>query len=717
MGKKLVIVESPTKAKTIGRYLGKDYKISASVGHIRDLPRNSMGVNVNDNFKPIYITTNVKVVKELRELASDADFVYIATDPDREGEAIAWHVAHVLKIDPSTNCRITFNEITKKAVQEAISNPRSIDMDLVDAQQARRILDRLVGYELSPLLCSKIRRGLSAGRVQSVATKIVMDRDAQIDAFIPEDYWLVSSIVKPEGNNTKFKVSYYGTNVDGKVEKPKNGRILTEEKAKSVVDHVKGNDLKIISVKKGEGTRKPAPPFTTSTMQQEASRRLGFSTKKTTSLAQQLYEGIEIAGHGQTALVSYIRTDSVRVSDEAVAFSRTLIEEKFGKEYVCPYKRNYKNKNSAQDAHEAIRPTHFDLNPELIKSSLSNDQYKLYKLIWERFLASQMADAAIDTVTMEAECNNEIFRAQGETVAFAGFLAVYADIKEENEEDNEKENKSKLPELSEGQTLKNLDLTCDKKQTLPPPHYTEATLIKAMEDNGIGRPSTYSATISTILDRKYVDREGRNLHITELGKLVTNMLEDNFNQIVDVSFTAAMEEKLDTVETGNANWVKVLSEFYPGFHEQVQNASDSIEKVKIESEKIGEKCPECGDGDLVIKEGRNGKFIACSCFPKCTYTRNIEVQAKGKCPVCGSGLLVRKTRKGSKTFYVCDKKGTKPDCDFISWDLPIDDKKCETCGSYMVWHRFRGKVYPKCSNQDCETNKKKKKSDKDPSDE
>ena len=717
MGKKLVIVESPTKAKTIGRYLGKDYKISASVGHIRDLPRNSMGVNVNDSFKPIYITTNVKVVKELRELAEDADFVYIATDPDREGEAIAWHVAHVLKIDPTTNCRITFNEITKKAVQEAIEKPRSIDMDLVDAQQARRILDRLVGYELSPLLCSKIRRGLSAGRVQSVATKIVMDRDAEIDAFIPEDYWLVSSMVSPEGSKTKFKVGYYGTDIGGKVDKPKNGRILSQEKADSVVNAIKGKDFKVLSVKKSDGSRKPAPPFTTSTMQQEASRRLGFSTKKTTSLAQQLYEGIEIAGHGQTALVSYIRTDSVRVSDEAVAASRGLIEERFGKEYVCPYKRNYKNKNSAQDAHEAIRPTHFDLSPELIKNSLSNDQYKLYKLIWERFLASQMSDATINTVTLDVGCGNEIFRAQGETVAFKGFLAIYADIKEEDNAEAPDDSKNKLPELTEGQILKNLEVICDKKQTLPPPHYTEATLIKAMEDNGIGRPSTYSATISTILDRKYVNREGRNLLITDLGKLVTNMLEDNFNEIVDVSFTADMEEKLDKVEVGNTNWVKVLSDFYPGFHEQVESAGKSIEKVKIESEKIGEKCPECGEGDLVIKEGRNGKFIACSCFPKCTYTRNIEVAAKGKCPVCGSGLLVRKTRKGSKTFYVCDKKGSDPECEFISWDLPIDDKKCETCGSYMVWHRFRGKTYPRCSNPECETNKRKKKSDKDESDE
>ncbi len=709
MGKKLVIVESPTKAKTIGRYLGKDYKITASVGHIRDLPKNSMGVSVANKFKPIYITTNEKVVKELRELSKDVDFVYIATDPDREGEAIAWHVAHVLKIDPLSSCRITFNEITKKAVQAAIENPRAINMDLVDAQQARRILDRLVGYELSPLLCNKIRRGLSAGRVQSVATKIVMDRDAEIDAFVPEDYWTVKVDVKTENNSNNFKISYYGSEINGELVKPKNGRILSAEEANRVVSTISNKNFVVSEVKKGNKERKPAPPFTTSTIQQEASRRLGFSTKKTTSLAQQLYEGIEIQGHGQTALVSYIRTDSVRISDEAIDASRDLINSIYGKEFCCPYKRTFKNKNSAQDAHEAIRPTHFDLNPESIKSSLSNDQYKLYKLIWERFLASQMTDAKLNTVTLEAVCETEHFRASGETVVFPGFLKVYADLNEDKADDD----KIKLPELEEGQTLINEEVICDQKQTLPPPHYNEASLIKAMEDNGIGRPSTYSSTISTILDRKYVDKDGKNLIITDLGKLVTNMLDGSFKEIVDISFTADMENRLDEVEAGNKDWVNVLSDFYPNFHQQVETASKTITKVKIEAEKIGEKCPECDDGELVIKEGRNGKFIACSCFPKCTYTRNIEVTAKGKCPICGSGLVVRKTKKGYKTFYVCDKKGQDPNCEFISWDLPIDDRKCEVCGSYMVWHRFRNKSFPSCSNKDCASHKKASKGNKD----
>ena len=711
MGKNLVIVESPAKAKTIERYLGVNYKVTATVGHFRDLPVNSMGVNVNNNFKPIYIDKNVKVKKELISLAQDADFVFIATDPDREGEAIAWHVAHALKIDPSTSCRITFNEITKKAVKEAIEHPRAIDMDLVNAQQARRVLDRLVGYELSPLLCKKIRKGLSGGRVQSVVTKIVMDRDAEIDAFQSEDYWLVSSIATPDTKKNSFKVRFLGTKEGSTINKPKNGRILSKEEADAITNEVKGNPFTIDSVKKGNGARKPAPPFTTSTMQQEASRRLGFSTSTTTRVAQQLYEGVEIQGHGQTALVTYIRTDSVRVSEEAIAASRELIEKAYGKKFVCPYKREFKNRNSSQDAHEAIRPAHFDLSPEAVKSSLRPEQYKLYKLIWERFLASQMADAVTHNVTVDVSCGSRVFRAQGETIEFPGFLEAYADVASENKEnDDEKAEKMTLPELTEGQVLKNLETICDQKQTLPPPHYTEATLIKAMEEYGIGRPSTYSKTISIVLDRKYVDKEGKALLITDLGKVVTGMLDDNFTEIVDVSFTAGMEKQLDDVEEGNKDWVALLSEFYPGFHKKIEEANKSVDSIKIEDEKVGESCPECG-GDLVIKDGRNGKFIACSCFPKCNYTRNIEVDLGSHCPLCGSGLLLRKTKKGHKNFYVCDKKGSNPECEFISWLLPIDGKKCETCGSYMVLRRFRGRTYPKCANEKCATNARKKKSD------
>lgn len=709
MGKNLVIVESPAKAKTIERYLGHDYKVTATVGHFRDLPDKTLGVSVENDFKPLYIDKNVKVKKELIALASQADQVYIATDPDREGEAIAWHVAKTLKIDPLSECRVTFNEITKKAVQAAIDNPRAIDMNLVDAQQARRILDRLVGYELSPLLCKKIRTGLSAGRVQSVVTRMVLDKDAEIDSFVPEDYWNLSCDVTPGAKKDSFTVKYYGSYENGEIVKPEGGKISDKVVAERIYNNVKDSDLEAFSVKKGNGSRKPAPPFTTSTMQQEASRRLGFTTRTTTRVAQQLYEGVNIEGQGQTALVTYIRTDSVRISDEAVAASKGLIKEKYGKEYACPYDRKFKNKNSAQDAHEAIRPSHFDLNPESIKSSLTNEQYKLYKLIWERFLASQMADAVTNTVTIDAKCGDDVFRATGETVVFPGFLAAYGDIKDDKKAD---EGKAILPEVSEGAVLKNLGAKIEAKQTLPPAHYNEASLIKAMEEFGIGRPSTYSKTITTVLDRKYVEKEGKNLLITDLGKLVTNMLEENFNEIVDVSFTAGMESKLDDVEMGEKDWVELLKNFYPGFHDKIKQADANIEKVKIEDVKTGEICPDCG-GELVIKDGRNGKFIACSNYPECKYTRNIEVQAKGKCPLCGSGLLIKKTIKNHRTFYVCDKKGSDPDCKFISWDIPVEGRKCETCGSYMVLHRFRGKMYPRCGNEDCPSRKTRKKSDSD----
>lgn len=710
MGKKLVIVESPAKAKTIGRYLGNEYKIMASVGHIRDLPASSLGVDVNNNFKPIYINMRgkEKVIKELKQASKDSEFVYIATDPDREGEAIAWHISKALNVDSSTNCRITFNEITKKAVQEAISNPRTIDMDLVNAQQARRILDRLVGYELSPLLWRKIRKGLSAGRVQSVATKLVMLRDNEINAFVPEEYWNIISKVKTNDSDVNFVIKYFGDRTaDGKAEKRK---ISNEEEANAVINDVKGNPFNVDSVKKGKKERNPFPPFTTSTLQQEASRRLGFTSKKTMSVAQQLYEGIELGSDGPTALVSYIRTDSVRISDEAVAASREYINSKYGKEYIAPFVRTYKNRNSSQDAHEAIRPTHFDMIPDKIKNSLSQDQYKLYKLIWDRFMATQMASAKIDTVAVEASCSNHVFKVAGETVVFPGFLVLYGDVTEENTTSDD--DKVKLPEIKEGQSLVNLETIGEQKFTTPPPHYTEATLIKALEENGIGRPSTYAPTISTILERKYVDKSGKSIVITELGVLVTELLDSNFNEIVDVKFTADMESNLDKVEEGENDWIKVLGEFYPGFHKQVEEAEQKVSRVKMEEEKLGEVCPECGKGELLVKTGRYGKFIACSNFPTCSYTRNVEVAAKGKCPICSSGLVSHKSRKyRGKTFYTCDKKGSNPNCDFISWDLPIENRQCDTCGSYMVWRRYRGKSYPKCANKDCPTNKTRKKSE------
>ncbi len=706
MSKNLVIVESPAKAKTIGRYLGKEYKITASVGHIRDLPSSTMGVDVKHDFKPTYINMRgkEKVIRELKELAGSADRVYIATDPDREGEAIAWHIAKVLNIDLNEDCRISFNEITEKAIQNAILSPRKIDIDLVNAQQARRILDRLVGYELSPLLWSKVRKGLSAGRVQSVATKLVVDREKEIDAFVPEEYWNVNVELTPETNRFPFRARYHGQKKNGKIEKVK---LANKEQTDALLSELSGKPYFVDTVKKGRKMRQPFAPFTTSTLQQEASRRIGFTSRKTMSVAQQLYEGVEISGQGQVALVSYIRTDSVRVSTEAMEAARELIISKYGDKYLPKSPRKYSNKNSAQDAHEAIRPAHFELDPETIKSSLSNDQYRLYKLIWDRFLSSQMASAEVDTVSLDVRCENSIFRTQGETVKFQGFLAAYADITEDNPEDD-KNVKSKLPELSDGQSLKLLDLKPEQKFTMPPARYTEATLIKTLEEKGIGRPSTYAPTISTILERNYIDKEGKVIHPTELGKVVTALLSDNFEEIVDVSFTADMESKLDEIEVGKKDWVKVLSDFYPSFHELIVKAGSSVSKVKMEEKKTGETCPDCG-ADLVVKEGRFGQFIACSNFPECKYTRNIEITVKGACPLCGSGLVSHRSNKyKGRVFYTCDKKGTDPNCEFISWYLPVEGQKCDTCGSYMIWKRFRGRAYPKCANPECPKNTAKK---------
>ncbi|MBR3058583.1 MAG: type I DNA topoisomerase [Clostridiales bacterium] len=706
MSKNLVIVESPAKAKTIGRYLGKEYKITASVGHIRDLPSSTMGVDVKHDFKPTYINMRgkEKVIRELKDLAGSAEKVFIATDPDREGEAIAWHIAKVLNIDLDEDCRISFNEITEKAIKNAILSPRKIDVDLVNAQQARRVLDRLVGYELSPLLWTKVRKGLSAGRVQSVATKLVVDREKEINAFKPEEYWNVNVELSPIDSGFPFKARYHGEKKGEKIEKVK---LSNKEETDALLASLNGGEYFVDTVKKGRKHRQPFAPFTTSTLQQEASRRISFTSRKTMSVAQQLYEGVEIAGQGQIALVSYIRTDSVRVSDEAMAAARSLIAEKYGEKYLPKAPRKFSNKNSAQDAHEAIRPTHFELNPESIKSSLSLDQYKLYKLIWDRFLSSQMASAEVDTVSLDVRCNSSIFRTQGETIKFQGFLAAYADLNDETTDDD-KNTKAKLPELAENQQLKLIDLTSEQKFTMPPPRFTEATLIKMLEEKGIGRPSTYAPTISTILERNYISKDGKALCPTELGNVVTDLLTDHFAEIVDVSFTADMETKLDQIELGKKDWVKVLSEFYPPFHELILKAGEAVSKVKMAEKQTGEKCPECGN-DLVIKEGRYGQFVACSHFPECKYTKNIEVSVKGSCPLCGSGLVShRSTKYKGRTFYTCDKKGSNADCGFISWDLPIEGQKCDTCGSYMVWKRFRGRAYPKCANANCPKNATKK---------
>ena len=706
MAKNLVIVESPSKGKTIGRYLGDDFELAASVGHIRDLPSNTMGVDIKNNFKPRYVTMKGKhkVIKDLKKRAEDKDKIYLATDPDREGEAIAWHLAKVLKIDPDSNCRVSFNEITENVVKEAIKKPRTIDMDLVDAQQARRILDRLVGYELSPLLWKKIRKGLSAGRVQSVTTKILVDKEREIEAFVPDEYWHIDVDLHKVDDKELFSVRYYGELEGEKINKTK---VENEEQSTSIVDSLKDDDFTVYSIEKGKRQRKPKAPYTTSTLQQDANNRLNFNSRRTMSVAQSLYEGVNISGHGQTSLITYMRTDSVRSSKEAVNYARNYIKKEYGQNYLTKKPRVYHDKKGEpiQDAHEAIRPVHFDLDPQSINKSLNRDQYKLYKLIWERYIASQMKNALIDTVTINIDNNNHIFRTKGETVRFNGYMASYSEYQGKN-------SKNKIPELSEGEKLIEEKINPQQKFTNPPARYTEASLIKTMEENGIGRPSTYAPTISTILNRHYAEKDRRSLVPTKLGKIVTELLEEHFPYIVDVNFTAKMEDNLDKVEAGKVEGEKVLEEFYPKFHADIEKAEDKIEKFEFPEKKVGEKCPKCGEGDLVYKIGRYGKFIGCSRFPDCDYTESINYDTGRHCPKCGSSVVSMKSKK-NRIFYVCDKKGKDPNCDFISWDLPVDGKTCDVCGSYMLERQRKTKDnYIYCSNKDCPTRKKNKRKKK-----
>lgn len=705
MSKNLVIVESPAKGKTIERYLGSDYKVTASVGHIRDLPGGTMGVDVENDFKPRYVTMKGKhkVIKELKNLAANAENIYLATDPDREGEAIAWHLANVLKIDPAAENRVSFNEITEKTVQEAINNPRAINLDLVDAQQARRILDRLVGYELSPLLWKKIRKGLSAGRVQSVATKMIVDKEREIKAFIPEEYWHIDLTLRKHGDDKTFSSRYQGELEGFKVKK---NEIKTAEESKALVDDLDKDNFSVHTIKKGERRRKSKAPFTTSTLQQDASSRINFNSRRTMSVAQQLYEGITVGAEGQTSLITYMRTDSVRISDEALVSSRKYIKETFGDKYLSKSAKTYTNKgSSSQDAHEAIRPTHFNLDPEKIKYSLNDEQYKLYKLIWDRFIASQMTDAVIDTVTLDIKNKTHIFRTKGETIKFDGYMRVYNEYLGRNTTEE-------LPELSENENVLCEKIDPQQKFTQPPARYTEASLIKAMEENGIGRPSTYAATISTILNRQYVEKDNKSLVPTEIGTIVTELLEENFAYIVDVQFTSDMESGLDKVEDGEKEGVELLREFYPDFHKDIETANDSIEKMEMPEVELGEKCPKCKEGDLVYKVGRFGKFIACTNFPDCDYTDSVNYDTGRKCPKCSSSVVSKKSRR-NRIFYVCDKKGEDPECDFISWDLPVDDSDCEVCGSYMLERKRKSGSYNYCSNTDCPTRKKEKKTKTD----
>ena len=685
MSETLVIVESPAKAKTIGKFLGSHYKVIASNGHVRDLPKSQMGVDVEHDFEPKYITLRGRgeVLEKIRKEAKKADKIYLATDPDREGEAISWHLAHILHLDPASKCRIVFNEITSNAVKSSIKNARPIDMRLVDAQQARRVLDRLVGYKISPILWAKVQKGLSAGRVQSVATRIICDREQEIMDFVPEEYWSITAHLHEKNSKKNFDAKYYGE--DGK-----KRELRSEADAKSVLDRIEGAAFTVSELKTGEKTRHAAPPFTTSSMQQEAARKLGFTTKRTMMVAQQLYEGIDIGGKGPVGLISYIRTDSVRVAKEAQDAAITYIGKRFGERYVPAKPNVYKGRASAQDAHEAIRPTLIDNEPQKIKEHLSNDQFKLYKLVYERFLASQMSDARYATTTASIDANGCIFRANGVRTLFDGFTAVYTEGR-----DDVQEKEVTLPELHENDTLERTKIDSEQRFTQPPPRYTEATLVKTLEEKGIGRPSTYSPTISTIIDRGYVSREKKLLVPTELGFVVPGLMCEHFSDIADVKFTAGMEEKLDGVESGKDEWKTVIRESYGPFKIALDKAEKEIEIIDIPDEISDVKCDKCG-ALMVYKTGRYGRFLACPNFPACRNTKAIVEKIDVPCPKCGSALVKRKGKRG-KTFYGCERY---PDCDFVSWDKPTNIR-CEKCGGMMVQKIGRNGSYVICMDKNC----------------
>ena len=681
---KLVIVESPAKAKTIGKYLGKDYKVTASMGHIRDLPASQLGIDVENGYTPRYITIKgkEKLVRELKDEAKHADGVLLATDPDREGEAITWHLANVLGLDPSQPNRVTFDEITKKGVQEGMAHPRAIDMDLFNAQQARRELDRLVGYKLSPFLWRKVRRGLSAGRVQSVAVRLIRDRELEIEKFVPDEYWNIDAEF---GKGRTAFTARLSADAAGK-----KLAVTNKEQADGILAALEGKTYTVAQVDKGRRRRVPPPPFITSTLQQEASRRYGFSATRTMRAAQTLYEGVEIAGHGAIGLITYMRTDSLRVSDEAVAAAKEYIGGRWGERYICKAKRKYKSRSAtaAQDAHEAIRPSVPGLTPDEVDGSLSGDTAKLYRLIWSRFMASQMADCEQDTVSVAITAGDYLFRASGYQVAFDGYTALY----EEATDDKEKK-ETALPPLEQGQTLPLEKLHADQKFTQPPPLYTEATLIHALEENGIGRPSTYAPIITTIVDRGYVERDGKKLRTTPLGQAVNSVMMDQFPNIVDVTFSADMEKKLDTVESGKANWVDTVDEFYKGFAKSLEAAEKNMEgkRVKVADIPTDEICEKCGK-PMVIKSGRYGKFLACSGFPDCKNTRPLVKDTGGLCPLCGGHMLVRKSARG-RIYYGC---GNYPNCKFMTWDEPVPEI-CPKCGATLF--KKKGMLY--CAKEGC----------------
>ncbi|MDE7003467.1 MAG: type I DNA topoisomerase [Oscillospiraceae bacterium] len=694
----LVIVESPAKAKTIGKYLGPGFEVKASMGHIRDLPKSKLGVDVS-TFEPDYenIKDKADVIKDLRKSAKASDRIYLATDPDREGEAISWHLQSVLGVPKEKTCRVTFNEITQKVVRESIASPRSIDQDLVDAQQARRVLDRIVGYQLSPLLWKKIKRGLSAGRVQSVATRLAVEREEEIRAFTPQEYWSITAdLSRVAPNLGGFRAEFYG--------REKRMELTSEAQVQEIVNAVKDSTFAVSSVKRQDKHRSPAPPFTTSTLQQEASRKLNMIPKRTMSIAQQLYEGIDIQDVGTVGLITYMRTDSLRLSEEALSAAKAFIQSRYGKQYYPETTRRFKTKGSAQDAHEAIRPSDVNLTPEDLKKSLTADQYRLYKLIWSRFLACQMAGAVYDSVTIEAEAAGYRFRASHSSVKFNGFTAVYEESRDEDEEAPQ----SPLPDLKEGEALKLNGLTPGQHFTQPPARFTEATLIKALEEKGVGRPSTYAPTISTITDRQYVVKEGKYLRPTPLGEVVTGLMKEKFPDIVDTDFTAQMESRLDKVEAGEAAWKQVLGEFYTGFDAELKKAESELdgERIKVPDEESDEVCDLCGR-KMVVKMGRFGRFLACPGWPECTFTKPLVVEMPGKCPKCG-GRLVKRTgvsKKNNKqyTYYCCEHLNSKVEakrCDFMTWDVPVKDN-CPLCGWTMFKLSGRGFKRPFCINEAC----------------
>ena len=682
----LVIVESPHKAKTIGKFLGKDYVVVASAGHVRDLPKSKLGVDVENGFQPQYENKKDKanLIKELKKDAKKADVVYLATDPDREGEAISWHLAYILGIKDTEPVRVTFSEITKSGVETGMKNPHTLDMDLINAQQARRILDRIVGYKLSPFLWKKVRKGLSAGRVQSVAVKLIVDREKEIEQFDPQEYWTIDAKLLSASSKKAFPAKL--TEVDGEKFKPS-----TKEETDKILARLENGEFIIDKIKNSSRKKTPAPPFTTSTLQQEASRKLSFNSRRTMKAAQELYEGVEVEGMGAVGLITYMRTDSLRVSDEAKAAAAKLIEETYGKDYLPTKPRVYKSKGNAQDAHEAIRPSIITVTPAMAKSTLTSDQYKLYKLIWERFMASQMENAVLDTKSVDIICNGCLFKANGYTVKFDGFTALYEESKDTDDDEG-----GALPKLTAGEKLKVKELSGNQHFTQPPPRYTEASLIKAFEENGIGRPSTYAPTIATILDRHYVEREAKQLKPTTLGIAITELMADHFEQIVDTKFTAKMESNLDKIEEGSADWVAILQKFYGDFDKMLGKAETDMEgkRVKIPDEPTDVICEHCGK-NMVIKIGPYGKFLGCSGFPECKNTKRIVNEASGTCPNCGGKMLSKKSKKG-KPFFGCENY---KDCNYMTWDTPIADI-CPDCGKTLFKKAGKaGQVY--CAAEGC----------------